>query len=140
MRFSAPRAGCVVLASFLAVLPGEALKRSYALQGASGAAIAAHRTLEEQIGTAEKGIVRERIWEDQGFVEDPAGKVMSGVKIDVFRSGTGRKDALASTKSDFVVHLTNGSYTAVMQAEGCRPLIYISRFSTRECRRTCGST
>ena len=85
--------------------------------------------LEEQIANAEKGIVRERIWFYRGFVEDPSGKRMRGVKIDVFRSGSGGKNPMASTQSDshghFVVHLTNGEYTAVMQAKGFSPLIYI---------------
>jgi Carboxypeptidase regulatory-like domain len=86
-------------------------------------------TLEEQIAAAEKGIVRERIWFYRGFVEDSSGKRMRGVKIDVFRSGSGGKTPMTSTQSDshghFVVHLTNGEYTAVMQAKGFSPLIYI---------------
>lgn len=86
-------------------------------------------TLEEQIAKAEKGIVRERIWFYRGVVEDPSGRRMHGVKIDIFRSGLGGKSPVASTQSDshghFVVHLTNGEYTAVMQAKGFSPLIYI---------------
>ena len=86
-------------------------------------------TLEEQIAEAEKGIVRERIWFYRGVVEDPSGKRMHGVKIDIFRSGSAGKSPVASTQSDshghFVVHLTNGEYTAVMQAKGFSPLIYI---------------
>jgi hypothetical protein len=86
-------------------------------------------TLEDQIAKAEKGIVRERIWFYRGFVEDPSGKRMRGVKIDIFRSGSGGKTPMASTQSDshghFVAHLTNGEYTAVMQAKGFSPLIYI---------------
>jgi Carboxypeptidase regulatory-like domain len=86
-------------------------------------------TLEEQIAAAEKGIVRERIWFYRGFVEDSSGKRMHGVKIDIFRSGSGGKTPMASTQSDsrghFVIHLTNGEYTAVMQAKGFSPLIYI---------------
>jgi hypothetical protein len=86
-------------------------------------------TLEEQIANAEKGIVRERIWFYRGAVEDSAGKRMHGVKIDIFRSASGGKNPMASTQSDshghFVVHLTNGEYTAVMQAKGFSPLIYI---------------
>jgi len=86
-------------------------------------------TLEEQIAQAEKGIVRERIWFYRGVVEDPSGKRMRGVKIDIFRSGSGGKNPMVSTQSDshghFVVHLTNGEYTAVMQAKGFSPLIYI---------------
>ena len=86
-------------------------------------------TLEEQIAKAEKGIVRERIWFYRGVVEDPSGKRIRGVKIDIFRSGSGGKSPMASTQSDshghFVVHLTNGEYTAVMQAKGFSPLIYI---------------
>lgn len=89
--------------------------------------------LEEQIANAEKGIVRERIWFYRGVVEDPSGKRMRGVKIDVFRSGSGGKNPMASTQSDshghFVVHLTNGEYTAVMQAKGFSPLIYIFEIS-----------
>src|SRR5438445_247491 len=46
-------------------------------------------TLEEQIAEAEKGIVRERIWFYRGVVEDSSGKKMRGVKIDIFRSGSG---------------------------------------------------
>ena len=90
-------------------------------------------TLEEQIAQAEKGIVRERIWLYRGVVEDSAGKRMRGVKIDIFRSGSGGKSPMASTQSDshghFVVHLTNGEYTAVMQAKGFGPLIYIFEIS-----------
>jgi hypothetical protein len=86
-------------------------------------------TLEEQISKAEKGIVRERIWIYRGIVEDPAGKRMRAVKIDIFLSGSGGRTPLASTQSDshghFVVHLTNGAYTAVMPAKGFSPLIYI---------------
>jgi hypothetical protein len=86
-------------------------------------------TLEGQIAQAEKGIVRERIWFYRGVVEDPSGKRMRGVKIDIFRSGSGGKNPMASTQSDshghFLVHLTNGEYTAVMQAKGFSPLIYI---------------
>jgi hypothetical protein len=62
-------------------------------------------------------------------VEDPSGKRMRAVKIDIFRNGSGGRTPLASTRSDshghFVVHLTNGEYTAVMQAKGFSPLIYI---------------
>ena len=86
-------------------------------------------TLEEQIANAEKGNVRERIWFYRGVVEDPSGNKMRGVKIDIFRNGSGGKTPMASTQSDshghFVVHLTNGEYTAVMQAKGFSPLIYI---------------
>ena len=85
--------------------------------------------LEEQIANAEKGNVRERIWFYRGVVEDPSGRTMRGVKIDVFRSGSRGKAPMASTQSDshghFVVHLTNGEYTAVMQAKGFSPLVYI---------------
>jgi hypothetical protein len=70
-------------------------------------------TLEEQVAKAEKGIVRERIWFYRGVVEDPSGKRMRGVKIDIFWSGSGGKGPLASTQSDshghFVVHLTTES-------------------------------
>jgi protocatechuate 3,4-dioxygenase beta subunit len=86
-------------------------------------------TLEEQIASAEKGVARERLWFYRGFVEDSSGKRMRGVKIDIFRSGSGGKAPVASTQSDshghFVTHLTNGEYTAVMQAKGFSPLIYI---------------
>ena len=86
-------------------------------------------SLDEQIAEAEKGIVRERIWFYRGVVEDPSGKRIRGAKIDIFRSGSGGKTPMASTQSDshghFVVHLTNGEYTAVMQAKGFSPLIYI---------------
>jgi hypothetical protein len=86
-------------------------------------------TLEEQIASAEKGIVRERLWFYRGYVEDFSGKRMRGVKIDIFRSGSGGKTPMTSTQSDshghFVVHLTNGEYTAVMHAKGFSPLIYI---------------
>lgn len=85
--------------------------------------------LEEQIANAEKGNVRERIWFYRGVVEDPLGKTMRGVKIDVFRSGSRGKAPVAAAQSDshghFVVHLTNGEYTAVMQAKGFTPLVYI---------------
>ena len=90
-------------------------------------------TLEEQIAEAEKGIVRERIWFYRGVVEDPSGKRLRGVKIDIFRSRSGGKAPVASTQSDshghFVTHLTNGEYTAVMQAKGFSPLIYIFEIS-----------
>ncbi len=90
-------------------------------------------TLAEQITEAEKGIVRERIWFYRGVVEDHSGKRMRGVKIDIFRSGSGGKNPMVSTQSDshghFVVHLTNGEYTAVMQAKGFSPLIYIFEIS-----------
>ena len=56
--------------------------------------------LEEQIAAAEKGIARERIWFYRGFVEDPSGKRMHGMKIDIFRSGSGGKTPMASTQSD----------------------------------------
>jgi hypothetical protein len=101
------------------VEPGQA-----AAQNSSTAA-----TLEEQIAIAEKGIVRERIWFYRGVVEDPSGNRIRGVNIDVFRSGSRGKTRMASTQSDshghFVVHLTNGECTAVMQAKGFSPLIYI---------------
>ncbi len=98
-----------------------------------GQGVASHSpkpgTLEEQIAKAENGIVRERIWFYRGVVEDPSGKRIRGVKIDIFRSGSGGKSPMVSTQSDshghFVVHLTNGEYTAVMQAKGFSPLIYI---------------
>ena len=90
-------------------------------------------TLEEQIAEAEKGIVCERIWIYRGFVEDSSGRRLRGVKIDIFRSRSGGKAPVASTQSDshghFVTHLTNGEYTAVMQAKGFSPLIYIFEIS-----------
>jgi hypothetical protein len=59
----------------------------------------------------------------------PRGRECAGVKIEILRSGSGGNAPMVSTQSDlhghFVDHLTNGAYTAVMQAKGFSPLIYI---------------
>jgi protocatechuate 3,4-dioxygenase beta subunit len=122
-----PRSESVVVARTLGNVQGTLPGRAVAANSPAPA------TLEAQIAIAEKGIVRERIWFYRGVVEDSSGKRMRGVKIDIFQSGSGGKSPRASTQSDshghFVVHLTNGEYTAVMQAKGFSPLIYIFEIS-----------
>jgi len=134
MSFSLAATGVLGLAALLiAPASAEASKIEMFSENVQSAAVVAEQTLEQQIATAEQGIVRERIWVYRGFVEDASGKKMHGVKIDVFRSGSGGKNPLATTRSDsrghFLVHLTNGNYTAVMQAQGFSPLIYIFEIS-----------
>jgi hypothetical protein len=130
MNLLALAASCLGLASFVAANPSNAVRAV----GSEFRLAPKQRhpeppTLEQLISDAEKSFVRERLWLYQGFVEDPSGTRVRGVKIDVFRSGSGGKTPLATTRSDsrghFLVHLTNGEYTAVLKAQGFRPLIYI---------------
>ena len=133
MSFSLAATGVLGLAALVVALASAEASRIEMFSANAQSAAVAEQTLEQQIATAEQGIVREQIWVYRGFVEDASGKKMHGFKIDVFRSGSGGKNPLATTRSDsrghFLVHLTNGNYTAVMQAQGFSPLIYIFEIS-----------
>jgi len=79
-------------------------------------------TLEERIATVEGSVDSERLQEFKGVTVDPAGAPIPQVMIEIFQKGSGGKARVATAESDatghFSTHLANGTYTAILQAQG----------------------
>ena len=86
-------------------------------------------SFEEQIAAAEAGAPPDRAQSFNGTIVVPSGTAIPKIKIEIYERGSSAKKLLSSLFADagghFAVHLRDGAYTAVFQAQGFASKIYI---------------